>query len=208
MFKLKKIEVLFCYNSVSYTLQQQLVTSQKQPDNYIMAEQKQQEQKKTYLVLQPKLDTNISKNTTLLDAVEARDEVYEKWIVEKLIQRFRRTHTLEDVKKIRDEITAKQEKGEQLTKAEKLSAKAVKIYIESYTDRTTEERDRLMAIAKRRAIDMLEDGKTREKRESARNQLMCDCIQWKLVERNSFAYDLLLHTNHQLINEDWINGFN
>ena len=180
----------------------------KQPNNYIMAEQKQQEQEKVYLVLQPKLDTNISKNTTLLDAVEARDEVYEKWIVEKLIQRFRRTHTLEDVKKIRDEIIAKQENGEQLTKAEKLSAKAVKIYIESYTDRTTEERERLLAIAKRRAIDMLEDGKTREKRESARNQLMCDCIQWKLVERNSFAYDLLLHTNHQLINEEWINGFN
>ena len=173
-----------------------------------MAEQKQQEQEKVYLVLQPKLDTTISKNTTLLDAVEARDEVYEKWVVEKLIQRFRRTHTLEDVKKIRDEITAKQEKGEQLTKAEKLSAKAVKIYIESYTDRTTEERERLLTIAKRRAIDMLEDGKTREKRESARNQLMCDCIQWKLVERNSFAYDMLLHTDHQLINEEWINGFN
>lgn len=203
MFKLKKIEVLFCYNSVSYTLQQQLVTSQKQPDDYIMAEQK-----KTYLVLQPKLDTNISKNTTLLDAVEARDEVYEKWIVEKLIQRFRRTHTLEDVKKIRDEITDKQENGEQLTKAEKISARAVNMFIESYSERTTEERERLMAIAKRRAIDMLDDGKTREKRESARNQLMCDCIQWKLVERNSFAYDMLLHTNHQLINEDWINGFN
>ena len=166
------------------------------------------EQKKTYLVLQPKLATSISKNITLLDAVEARDEVYEKWIVEKLVQRFRRTHTLEDVKKIRDEITAKLEKGEQLTKEEKLSARAVKMYIESYSERSTEERDRLMAIAKRRAIDMLDDGKTREKRESARNQLMCDCIQWKLVERNSFAYDLLLHTNHQLINEEWINGFN
>ena len=166
------------------------------------------EQKKTYLVLQPKLATSISKNITLLDAVEARDEVYEKWIVEKLVQRFRRTHTLEDVKKIRDEITAKLEKGEQLTKEEKLSARAVKMYIESYSERSTEERDRLMTIAKRRAIDMLDDGKTREKRESARNQLMCDCIQWKLVERNSFAYDLLLHTNHQLINEEWINGFN
>ena len=163
-------------------------------------------EQKTYLVLQPKLDTNISKNT-LLDAVEARDEVYEKWIVEKLVQRFE-GRTLEDVKKIRDEITAKQEKGEQLTKEEKLSARAVKMYIESYSERSTEERDRLMAIAKRRAIDMLEDGKTREKRENARNQLMCDCIQWKLVERNSFAYDLLLHTNHQLINEKWINGFN
>ena len=173
-----------------------------------MAEQKQQEQEKAYLVLQPKLATSISKNITLLDAVEARDEVYEKWIVEKLVQRFRRTHTLEDVKKIRDEITAKLEKGEQLTKEEKLSARAVKMYIESYSERSTEERDRLMAIAKRRAIDMLDDGKTREKRESARNQLMCDCIQWKLVERNSFAYDLLLHTNHQLINEEWINGFN
>ena len=172
-----------------------------------MAEQKQPEQEKTYLVLQPKLATTISKNTTLLDAVEARDEVYEKWIVEKLVQRFRRTHTLEDVKKIREEINAKQKKGEQLTKAEKLSAKAVKIYIESYTDRTTEERERLLAIAKRRAIDMLEDGKTREKREKARNQLMCDCIQWKLVKRNSFAHDMLLHTNHQLINEEWINGF-
>ena len=180
----------------------------KQPNNYIMAEQKQQEQEKVYLVLQPKLANPISKNTTLLDAVEARDEVYEKWIVEKLVQRFRRTHTLEDVKKIRDEITAKQENGEQLTKAEKISARAVKMFIESYSERTTEERERLMAIAKRRAIDMLKDGKTKEKRESARNQLMCDCIQWKLVERNSFAYDMLLHTDHQLINEEWINGFN
>ena len=52
-----------------------------------------------------------------------------KMIVEKLVQRFRRTHTLEDVKKIRDEINAKQEKSGQLTKAEKISAKAVKIFI-------------------------------------------------------------------------------
>ena len=190
-----------------YPHQQQPVTSQKQPDNYIMAEQKQKEQEKVYLVLQPKLPNSISKNITLLDAVEAHYEVHEKWIVEKLVERFRRTHKLEDVKKIRDEIISKLEQGEQLTKAEKLSAKAVKIYIESYTDRTTEERERLLAIAKRRAIDMLDDGNTREKRERARNQMMCDCIQWNLVKRNSFAHDMLLYTNHQLINEDWINGF-
>ena len=72
-----------------------------------------------------------------------------------------------------------------------------------------EKRTRLMTLAKHRAICVLNDGKPGNQRR-ARKEMMVNCMQWNLVERDNFAYDMLMGRVNEdsEIDEEWINGFN
>jgi hypothetical protein len=70
-------------------------------------------------------------------------------------------------------------------------------------------RERLMSIAKKRAIGVLNDGKPDNQRR-ARLEMLSNCMQWNLVDRDGFAYEMLMGrvNKDSEIDEAWINGFN
>jgi hypothetical protein len=72
-----------------------------------------------------------------------------------------------------------------------------------------EKRERLLTIAKHRAIRVLNDGKPNNQRR-AREEMMINCIQWNLIDRGSFAYDMLTGTACKDcdIDEKWFIDFN
>ena len=142
----------------------------------------------------------VQKNST--DYLVTKDE-YE---VDKLVARFKRTRTLEDVQNIRDEIYHKIEIHRVLTYEEKLLSRAVKIFLSNSSQHTQAERENIFNIAKKNAIRVLNDGKPNNKNR-ARNQMLCDCIQSELVRKNSHTYDILLYTETKKIDENWINSF-
>ena len=66
-----------------------------------------------------------------------------------------------------------------------------------------------MTLAKHRAISVLNDGEPNNQCR-ARVEMMSNCMQWNLVKRGDFAYDMLMGWVDKDcdIDEEWINGFN
>ena len=89
------------------------------------------------------------------------------------------------------------------------SSEPQKVPQKAQSETPLEKRARLMTLAKHRAIRVLNDGKPNNQRR-ARQEMMTNCIQWNLVSRGDFAYDLLIGgvNKDSEIDEEWINGFN
>lgn len=89
------------------------------------------------------------------------------------------------------------------------SSKPLKVPQKAKQETPLEKRARLMTIAKHRAICVLNDGKPDNQRR-AREEMMVNCMQWNLVKRDNFAYDMLMGrvNKDSEIDEEWINGFN
>jgi hypothetical protein len=89
------------------------------------------------------------------------------------------------------------------------SSEPQKVPQKAQSETPLEKRARLMTLAKHRAIIVLNDGKPNNQRR-ARQEMMTNCIQWDLVSRGDFAYDLLIGgvNKDSEIDEEWINGFN